>query len=172
MIIAYFGKGKGKTTAALGAALRASGYKFKTEIIQFVKSNDSPSGEEIAVKNSKLIKIKKFGLGFVSIKGDKHDLREHQLAAQKGLEYAKKTISKKDIKFIILDEILGAIHAGLVKKNEVIKIINKTNKNKIVILTGRPQVKEIFSLCDLVSEMKEVKHPYNKNAPAIKGLDF
>jgi len=172
MIISYFGKGKGKTTAALGVALRASGYKFKTEIIQFVKGSKFKSGEELALKSSKLIKIKKFGLGFVGIKGDSRNIKDHQYIAQKGLEYAKKVILRNDARVIILDEILGAIYGDLVKKDDVIKLTKKTCKNKIIILTGRPRIKEIIELSDLATEMKEIKHPYRKNIPAIKGLDF
>jgi cob(I)alamin adenosyltransferase len=170
MIITYFGDGKGKTTAALGLALRASGYNKKILFSQFIKSPKSITGEDKALKNIKNLTHRKFGLGFVGLLQDSHLIEEHRLAAANGLKYVKNKLKSYDI--IVLDEILGAIRGGLIKSGEVEELIKNLPSGKTLILTGRPKYKKIIELSDLVTQMQEVKHPYRKGRLAAEGIDY
>ncbi len=170
MIITYYGDGKGKTTAALGLVLRASGYGKKVLFAQFIKSPKSITGEDKALKKIKNLTQKKFGLGFVGLFRDSHKISSHIQAAQKGLNYVKSNMSRFDI--IVCDEIIGAIKGGLIKVKEVEDLVKSFDSSKHLILTGRPKYKRLIDLSDLVSEVKEVKHPYRKGKLAIPGIDY
>jgi len=170
LIITYYGNGKGKTTAALGLVLRASGYNKKVLFAQFIKSPKSITGEDRALKKIKNLTLKKFGLGFVGLFRDSQKISAHIQAARKGLKYVKSNMDKFDI--IVCDEILGAVKGGLIKINEVENLIKNFDKCKHLILTGRPKYKRLIDLSDLVSEVKEVKHPYRKGKLAIAGIDY
>jgi len=170
LIVSYFGDGKGKTTAALGVALRASGHKKKILIIQFIKGNWR-SGEERGIKPLKEIEMIKTGLGFVGIEGDCKDIALHRKAAAKGLQLAEKALLKKyDV--IILDEIFGAVRGGLIKESDIIELLNKKSENLHLILTGTPRINSIIRKSDLVTQMKKIKHPYDKGQLAIEGIDY
>ena len=171
LIICYFGEGKGKTTAALGLALRASGADKKVKIIQFIKGPWKSSEEKSIEKNAN-IELEKIGLGFVGILTDKKHIKEHHGAARKGLKIARDSYKQKDLFILILDEILGAIRGGLLKVDDVIELIKLKPRRLNLVLTGRSKIKEIIDLCDLVSEMKEIKHPYRKGDIARRGIDY
>ena len=170
MIITYYGNGKGKTTAALGLALRASGYNKKILFAQFVKSPKSITGEDKALKKIHNLTHKKFGLGFVGLLKDSRSLEEHALAAQKGLNYISKHMKEFDI--IVCDEILGAIKGRLLKESDVKKLIQSVLPSQSLIFTGRPKYKSILELSDLATEMEEIKHPYQKGTLAAEGIDY
>jgi len=169
LVITYFGDGKGKTTAALGLALRASGYDKKITIIQFIKG-DWISGEEISLKKFKNAKLIKTGLGFIGIKNDKKSLTEHREAAIKGLELVKREIKNCDI--LILDEVMGAIKGKLINEKDVLDLINKKPTDTTLVLTGSPKIGKIIDNSDLVTQMCKIKHPYDKGIDAIHGVDY
>ena len=169
IVISYFGDGKGKTTAALGLALRASGAGKKIKIIQFIKGSWQ-SAEEIAVGKIPKIKIEKYGLGFVGHPEDNIPLAQHADAAKKGIEAIKKAMSEADI--LILDEINWAVSKKLVEVEKIIEIIKNKPPNLTIVLTGRPKIKKLIDLSDLVTEMKKIKYPYGKGIKAIKGIDY
>lgn len=168
MIISYYGDGKGKTTAALGLALRASGYEKKILFAQFIKSPQSTTGEDRALKKIKFLEHKKFGLGFIGIKGDQRKFSEHSSAAQKGLEYVNSSIDAFDI--VILDEIFGAIKGNLISSEQVLSMIK--NSKKIVVLTGRPAIDSILKVSDLVTHMQNIKHPFDSGSLAAEAVDY
>lgn len=170
MIITYYGDGKGKTTAALGLALRSSGYRKKILFAQFVKSPKSLTGEGKALKKIKGLVHKKFGLGFIGLYDDSKPLEEHRKAARKGLEFVLDMRNKFEL--IVLDEVLGAIKGNLLKMDEVADLIKDFPKDKDLVLTGRPRFKKIIELSDLVSEMREIKHPFRRGKMAKKGVDY
>ena len=170
MIIIYYGNGKGKTTAALGMALRASGYNKKILFAQFIKSPKSLTGEDKALKKIPNLVHKKFGLGFVGLLKDSHSLEEHRVAAEQALTYVEENLEKFDM--IVCDEILGAIKGKLIKISEVKKLISSLENNQHLVLTGRPKYKELIDLADLVTETKEIKHPFNERRTAIQGIDY
>lgn len=170
MIIVYYGDGKGKTTAALGLALRASGYKKKILFAQFIKSPKSLTGEDKSLKTIKNLVHKKFGLGFVGLYDDSKPLKDHRKAAEDGFELVKGSVKKFDV--VVLDEFLGAIKGGLIDLASAIEFIRNFPKEKDLVLTGRPKYGKIVSLADLVSEVKEIKHPFTKGKMAKEGIDF
>ena len=170
MIIVYYGDGKGKTTAALGLALRASGYHRKILFAQFIKSPKAITGEDKALKNIKHLVHKKFGLGFVGLYDDSKSIEEHQGAAKIGVDFVIKAIKNYDL--VVLDEFLGAIKGGLVDLKTATDLIKNFPKEKDLVITGRPKYSKIINLADLVSEVKEVKHPFKRGKMAKQGIDF
>ncbi len=168
MILTFYGEGKGKTSAALGIALRASGYGKKILFCQFIKGNWD-TGEDKALKRIKNLIHKKFGLGFVK-KGDSEQKRLKDIkAAQAGFDFVKTNTMKYDI--VILDEILIAIELGFIKKTDLL-IFLKNNPNCDYVLTGRPKINEIIEISDYVSEIKKFKHPFDRGIIAKKGIDY
>jgi cob(I)alamin adenosyltransferase len=167
LIQVYTGNGKGKTTAALGLALRAAGAGLKVFIGQFVKGRDY--SELNSLKKIKNIKVEQFGRGcFIRKKLDRKDIE----LAKKGLEKIKKIISKTVCDVVILDEINVALKLKLIKLEDVIFLIKNTPKKTELILTGRYAYPKILKIADLVSEIKEVKHYYRKGVKARKGIEF
>ncbi|MFH1566317.1 MAG: cob(I)yrinic acid a,c-diamide adenosyltransferase [bacterium] len=174
MLAIITGEGKGKTTSAFGTALRAVGWGKKVLIIQFIKSKEFPTGEKKAIEKflSDNITIKTLGLGFVGIMGDTKDLDKHRKKAKEALKKTEKLITLNHYDLIILDEILGAIKGHLLTTKKILKLIELIDKNTDVILTGRLAPKSLVDKADLVSEIKKVKHPYDKGILAKKGFDF
>ncbi|TRZ64664.1 MAG: cob(I)yrinic acid a,c-diamide adenosyltransferase [Spirochaetia bacterium] len=176
MIIVFTGNGKGKTTAALGQAVRALGRGRKVLIIQFIKNFES--GEHLFFKKIQAlsfgtkIKIIPAGKGFVKILGDKLPLSEHKKAAQNALKLAKKEILGGKWELIILDEINVAVGLKLIKAFDILKVITFHKSALVVILTGRGAPKSFIKKADLVTEMKEIKHPFKKGASAQIGVEF
>ena len=165
MIQVYTGNGKGKTTAALGLALRAAGAGKKVYIAQFVKGMFY--SELKSIRKIKNIKLEQFGRTcFIKKRPTKRDLE----LAVCGLEAVKKAL-KKDYGLIILDEINIALKLGLLDLNEVLKIIKKCPVKIELVLTGRGAPAEIIKIADLVSEIKEIKHYFNKGVKARKGIE-
>ena len=176
MILIFTGNGKGKTTASLGQAMRALGHEKKVLIIQFIKgpweSGEHLFAEKLLITNSQL-SIKKTGKGFVGILGDKLPFKEHKKSAQDGLKLAEKSITSKKYDLIILDEINNAVDLKLIKVSEVLKILKKFPKDKDIILTGRNAPKSFIKIADIVTEMKEIKHIFQKNKKSMKkGMEY
>ncbi len=173
MIIIFTGNGKGKTTAALGQAMRALGQGKKVLIIQFIKggwiSGEHKFAEKFQIPKSRF-KIIPAGKGFVGICGDKLPFSVHKKAAQNALNLAKKAIKSKKLDLIILDEINVAINLGLIKANEVLEVLKSSSAD--VILTGRLAPKSFIQKADLVTEMKEIKHPFKKGEIGKIGIEF
>ena len=172
LVIVYTGKGKGKTTAALGMALRATGYNHKICMIQFIKGSwhygEMDSVEKLG-SNFELIAV---GKGFVGIIDDKSPKEEHQKIAQEAVKISKERITSKKYDLIILDEINYAVNLDLIKTQDVIELINSKPENLNLVLTGNYARPEIIELADLVTEMREIKHPYQLGIKAKKGIDF
>jgi len=173
MIQIYTGEGKGKTTAAMGLALRACGAKKRVAVLQFMKKGDS--SEIKTIKKYKLpIDTFAYGLGFYKILGDKHTDAEHKKALGQGLKKANKIIQSEQYDLIILDEINVAINLGLLNIDDVIAMIKTQHQTPTVdiILTGRHAHPELIKIADLVTEMNPIKHYFKKNVAARKGIEF
>lgn len=170
LVIIYTGNGKGKTTAALGAVLRASGYKKRCLVIQFGKSWFS--GELAAVKRLFQVKIIQGGKGFVGILGDNLSKADHQKAAQQTYDMLYQEVTSGKWDMVVADEIIGTISSGLLPLTQAVKLIKDKPKGLDLILTGRNVPKRLIQMADLVTEMKEVKHPYQKGILAKRGVDF
>jgi len=168
MIHVYTGEGKGKTTAALGLALRALGQGKRVCLIQFMKKGDF--GEIKAFKKYKKITVKQFGRrSFVNLK--KPGLEDRQ-AAQKGIAYAKKAIKARKYKLVILDEINVAVKFNLLPLAKVLSLLKKVPLSTEIVLTGRFAHAKILKRADLVTEMKARKHYFNKGIRARKGIEY
>lgn len=168
--ILYYGYGKGKTTAALGLALRAAGADKKVMILQFIKARES--SEHKSINKLSNIEIKARGKGFYKIMGDKQPETTHKRAAYHTLEEARKILLNKKHEVVIFDEIIDTIQWKLLPEKEIIDLIKSKPKAKTLVLTGHIAPKNIVKLCDLVTEMKKIKHPYDKGTKAKKGIDF
>jgi len=182
MIIVNTGNGKGKTTAALGAAVRAVGEGKKVLMIQFIKG-PWRSGEDnidIVFKgdpsnssgSSSAFKLMKMGLGFVGILGDTFPREEHEKAAEAALNSARDEIKKSVWDMVILDEVNNALYLNLIPIENLLGLIDLTPKTCHLVLTGRDAHPEILARADLITEMREVKHPYQGGAKAKRGVEY
>ncbi|MBI4094713.1 MAG: cob(I)yrinic acid a,c-diamide adenosyltransferase [Candidatus Liptonbacteria bacterium] len=179
MILVFTGNGKGKTTAALGQAVRALGRGRKVLMIQFIKgpwkSGEDEFAGRFAISDSQFA-IKKMGLGFVGILGDQLPKEEHQKAAERALKAFREEFAKDPKKdgwhMIILDEVNVAVSLGLIAKEDVLQAIAHVLEERIVILTGRGAPQEFIDAADLVTEMKEIKHPFTEGKLAKIHVEF
>lgn len=165
----YTGEGKGKTTSSLGLAIRAIGANKKVALIQFMKK--PIYSEHKAIKKYKLpIDVFAYGIGFYKILGDKKTKKQHREVIDKAWKKAQEIINSKKYDLIILDEINAAIGFGLLSIDIVIDTI-KTSKSEIV-LTGRKAHPKLKKIADLITEMKPVKHYFDKGVKARKGIEY
>jgi cob(I)alamin adenosyltransferase len=173
MILLFTGNGKGKTTAALGQMVRAVGQGKSALMIQFIKG-PWVSGEDKFATRYNLpedkFQIKKMGLGFVGILGDQLPREQHVEAAEKALEFFKQEIGKWHL--IVLDEVNNAMDLGLITKEAVLEAIKDYPEEKILMMTGRGAPQELIDAADLVTEVKEVKHPWNEGKWAKYTVEF
>ena len=172
IVIVYTGNGKGKTTASLGVALRAIGHGLKVCMVQFIKG-EWYYGELNSLKKLEPdFELIVAGKGFIGIIDDDHAFEEHVRAAKTALDIVEQKMSLDIFDIIILDEINYAVHLGLLNLGDVMKIVKNRPKHVSLILTGNYACDEIILLADLVTEMKEIKHPYKKGIKAKRGIDF
>lgn len=163
----YTGDGKGKTTAAIGLAVRAVGAGFNVFIAQFIK-NGNYSEIKALDKFSDSITVKQFGLGhFIRGTVSVEDLN----VAQIGIKEMESVISSGDYKVVILDEANVAVKLGLFSVEELLYIINNKPADVELIITGRDANQELIKRADLVTEMKEVKHYFKKGIIARIGIE-
>jgi cob(I)alamin adenosyltransferase len=171
-IIVYTGKGKGKTTAALGIALRAVGHGYKVCMIQFIKG-EWYYGELTSSKRLEPeFELIAAGRGFVGIIDDDHPIEDHQKAAKNAVEVAKQKIASGNYDIMILDEINYAAKLNLLSQQDILDVIAAKPEKTSLVLTGNYVPEAIMDAADLVTEMKEIKHPYQKGIKAKKGIDF
>jgi cob(I)alamin adenosyltransferase len=192
MVIVFTGNGKGKTTAALGQCLRALGQGKRVLMIQFIKgpwkSGEDTLAKKVQEAKKKLVsselrqeiiddfpqlydfEIRKMGLGFVGILGDSLPLEEHQAAARKALSMFREERPRFDL--IVLDELNVALSLNLLSVDDVLETLKNIEDEKLIILTGRGAPQEIIDRADLVTEMKEIKHPFNDGKSAKIAVEF
>jgi cob(I)alamin adenosyltransferase len=168
LVQVYTGNGKGKTSASFGLALRAVGRGLKVYVIQFIKGGFD-YGELYVVDKLPGLTLEAFGRGkFVSEKKpDKVDIDLARQALVKAQE-----IMKGDVDVLILDEINVAVNLKLIDIEEVLELIKKKPEHMELVLTGRKAPVEIVQAADLVTEMIEIKHPYNSGFKARKGIEY
>jgi cob(I)alamin adenosyltransferase len=164
----YTGGGKGKTTAAVGLAARAAGQGLSVKFVQFLKGRET--GEIAALKsmgNIEILRVSKSSKFFGELsEREKEEMRGEAISA---LTVIERWLNDADL--IVLDEALGALHCGIIKKEELLRLIEARGGTEIV-LTGRNAPKEIIECAHLVTEMKEIKHYYNEGAPARRGIEY
>ena len=172
MIIVYTGNGKGKTTAALGMALRASGYEYKVCMLQFIKGSWHYGEIDSSKKLEPNFELIPVGKGFVGILDDNSPREEHEKYAAEAVKICRNKIFSGKYDIVILDEVNYAINLDLIDVQDIIKIIKEKPFELDLVLTGRNVREEIVELADLVTEMKEIKHPFKSGIKAKKGIDF
>ena len=172
LIIVLTGPGKGKTTAALGTALRAVGQGLKVLMVQFIKGSWH-YGELDAARmlGEERFKILPMGRGFVKVGAEKPD-PEDILLVEEAWRLASEKIASGEYDLVILDEINYAIHYRMLDPEAVVKALKAKPDMVHVILTGRNAHPALVECADLVTEMREVKHPYHKGFPAQRGIEY
>lgn len=173
MLLVFTGNGKGKTTAALGNALRLLGAGKRALMVQFIKGPWESGEHKSVLRLTPEFKIIRTGRGFVGILGDKLPIEEHQRAVEEGFAIARKEIASGKYHLLILDELHNAITLGLIPLSYVLAFLDYA-KDKVehMITTGRDAPQEIIDRAGLVTEMRDLKHPFHKGEKAEKGLDF
>ena len=169
MIQVYTGDGKGKTTAALGLACRAVVHGYKVLIIQFIKGNIEYGELETARRLAPHLTIRPMGRG-CRISRNNPDPEDVKLCHEAML-YAQRAITSGEYDIVVLDEINVAMDLGLLKKEEVLRLLDERPSHVELILTGRHAAKEIIERADLVTEMKEIKHYYRKGIESRTGIE-
>ena len=172
LILVYTGNGKGKTTATLGTVVRATGYHLQTKMIQFIKGSWYYGEKDGALLLSDYFSIEQMGKGFYKIIDDDLPEEEHKKAAAKAIERAIEILQSGKYDIIILDEINVALDTGLVQIEDVVRVMDAKPKTCHLIMTGRNAHPDVIERADLVTEMREIKHPFQKGHFAQKGIDF
>ncbi|MBI5756388.1 MAG: cob(I)yrinic acid a,c-diamide adenosyltransferase [Nitrospirae bacterium] len=172
LVLVITGHGKGKTTAALGMALRAAGYDMKVCIIYLMKG-DMYSGELDGIKKlSPNVEIQMTGKGFCGIMKNPFSFEEHRANAQMAVKLAVEKMTSGKFDIIILDEINNALKLGLVDLPQVIELIDKKPPLMHLILTGRDAHPEVIKRAHTVTEMKDIKHAFREGIEPQKGIDY
>ncbi|MEE9370279.1 MAG: cob(I)yrinic acid a,c-diamide adenosyltransferase [Sedimentisphaerales bacterium] len=171
----YTGDGKGKTTAAFGLALRAAGQGNKVLIYQFLKPPSLDIGERFALKLGAVrIRVEALDVPWdMSVSFDNEEtVNQAKTAISEVLERIAQTAEKRFYDLIILDEIIFCISKGLAKFQDIKNIIDRKDAAVEIVLTGRGATEELIALADLVTEMKNIKHPFDKGQNARRGIEF
>jgi cob(I)alamin adenosyltransferase len=170
LVLVLTGDGKGKTTSAFGQALRARGHGMRTLIVQFVKA-PRKYGEVLAAENIDGIDVHSMGRGFIGEHGGDVPQEEHRSAAREALRFCREKTAGEDYDLLVLDEVNFALSAGLLTQEEILDFLDETAGRLTVILTGRGAPDYLIDRADLVSEIREVKHPYAAGLEAQKGIE-
>jgi len=168
LIHVYTGDGKGKTTAALGLGLRAAGHGFRVFLLQFMKG-DPDYGELLSLPHVPNFEFEQSGLSTFVTMGDPS--AEDIALAKAGMERAREILQEGERDVVILDEIICTVDYGVIPLEEVLSLIDLKSPHVELILTGRRAPNAIIERADLVTEMREVKHPFREGILARKGID-
>ncbi len=171
LVHVYTGDGKGKSTAALGQVVRSLGYGMRVYIVQFLKSKDWYSGELSSLSKFDGVAIVRYNQVH-PIFDPKIDVNELRASVAKALSEARDAMLSENYDIIVLDEINNAVSDGFVDVKEVVDFILSKPKQVELILTGRNAAKDIVALADYVTEMKCIKHPFEKGISARRGIEF
>ncbi|MBU6423167.1 MAG: cob(I)yrinic acid a,c-diamide adenosyltransferase [Chloroflexota bacterium] len=174
LVIVFTGDGKGKSTAAIGMALRATGHHMRVHVIQFIKGRWKSGEVEAAKRLLPDLTIERAGLGFTieRLRDPRIPMDDHRAAAQAGIVEAREAVASGGYAIVVLDEILGAIAAGLVTLEQVVSLVDAKPPGLHLVLTGRNAPPQIVERADLVTEMRLVKHPYEQGIVAQRGVEF
>jgi cob(I)alamin adenosyltransferase len=165
----YTGNGKGKTTAALGLALRAAGAGLKVFVAQFIKKKRCSEHNIIRSRLADLITVKQFGQGLIL---KRSATNSDMKAAQKGLAEIRKAIASNEYDVVILDEVNVAVHYHLIGLTDLIDLMEKKPEGVELIITGRYADAKVIAKADLVTEMREIRHYKEKGTKARRGIEY
>lgn len=169
-IVLITGEGKGKTTAALGMALRAAGHGQRVCVVQFIKQCGD-TGEARALAGVSGVELHLCGEGFVMVKSGRV-FEAHAQAAEAGLRLAAQKLSDPAYGMVVLDEVCGAVACGLLAASAVHEAIQGAAPGTVIVLTGRDACQELIDLADTVSRIDCVKHGMDSGWPAQKGVEL
>jgi cob(I)alamin adenosyltransferase len=169
-VLLFTGDGKGKTTAALGMALRASGHGMKVFILQFIK-NDPTTGEVAACSNLPGVEIYQSGLGFIP-ESSHPSFSKHCRKAEEGLKKAHEALESGEYSMVILDEVCTAVAHHLLDEKSVIETLKKRHEGIHVVMTGRSATPGLINIADTVTEMCLIKHSFAEDQGAQKGVEY
>jgi cob(I)alamin adenosyltransferase len=165
----HTGKGKGKTTAAMGLAMRCIGHGFKVGIVQFVKGAWATGERDILARFPDLCVMKAMGEGFT---WDTQDRQRDIAAARQAWETAKQMLDDPSYRMVILDELNIVLRYGYLEIDEVLPVLAARRPDLHVVVTGRNAKDELIEAADLVTEMTMVKHPFRSGVKAQAGVEF
>jgi len=168
MLLVYTGQGKGKTTAAFGLAFRALGYGMRVAVVQFIKGKWKTGERAFAEKLPELTFLV-MGHGFT---WESDDISRDKKAAIQAWEKSRELINSNQYDVVILDELTYVINYGFVALDEILSTLKARPERVHVVITGRKAPPELIELADLVTDMQNIKHPFQKGIPAQKGIDF
>ncbi len=181
LVQVYTGPGKGKTTAALGLAMRAAGHGLRVCFLQFMKGNWDSGERKAAERLSPEIEIHAFG---AAQWGDRSQAdedtpwwklppsQEDRQQAREGMLFARRAVTGGDYHIVVLDEVFAALGLGLVSLDDLLGLISTKPPDVELVLTGREAPPEIVKAADLVTEMNAVKHPYSRGVKARRGIEY
>ena len=166
----FTGEGKGKTTAAFGMVLRATGHGQRTLVVQFLKSNGA-SGELLACERLSNVEVVQMGRGFVP--PPEHPVfAVHCETAREALDFARRAVTSERYDLIVLDEICGAMARELIEEEDVIALLAAPERTACIVLTGRHASARLMEQADTVTEMSCIRHGYAQGMPAQKGVEL
>lgn len=169
LVYIFAGEGKGKTSAALGVAVRAALTGMRVAIVQWYKEERWPIAEHKLSAKFANIKIYPLGSGFYQLPTDHATPKEHKAAARAALKQGEELMGRVEV--LVLDEIVNTIGDKLLSEQEVLELVEKRGKTHL-ILTGRGPTRRLLEGADLVTEMKKIKHPFDQGQKAVRGLDY
>ncbi|MEN6370720.1 MAG: cob(I)yrinic acid a,c-diamide adenosyltransferase [Armatimonadota bacterium] len=171
MVHVYTGNGKGKTTVALGLALRAIGWGLRVMMVQFVKGYKEIGEIKYAELSGGRFDIKQFALD--TKRGIRElEVRSRRQEAERAVAFAEEAIKSGDYDLVILDELSVALHYELLDMGRVLRLIREKPSSVELVITGRNAPKELIEAADYVTEMRMIRHPYRKNIQARPGVDY
>ncbi len=171
LILVHTGNGKGKTTAALGLAFRAMGYDMKVLMVQFLKGAWKPGEYRAVQKFEPNFQIRPMGQGFLWVDAE-NEAERNQALVGRAWEYGREQVSSGEWDMVIFDEINYAIGYGLIPVDEVLDMLRTKPPMVHVVLTGRNAKEEVIELADTVTEMRPIKHAYERGTRGQKGIEF
>ena len=181
LVQVYTGSGKGKTTAALGLALRAAGHGLRVCVIQFMKGGWDSGERAAAARLAPELEIHAYGAPQWGERGEAEEGRpwwelppsaEDSAQAQEGMVFARRAVTSGDWDIVVLDEIFGALRHELIPLDQVLSLICAKPPRVELLLTGRDAPPEIIKTADLVTDMEAVKHPFQRGVKARRGIEY
>jgi cob(I)alamin adenosyltransferase len=174
LVMIWTGRGKGKSTASIGLAVRAAGHKMRVLFLQFIKGQWKTGERQSLPLLAPYVEHVVMGRGFTieGLRNRNVPMAAHHEAARAAFEFAKGAVHSGRYQMVILDEIMATMNAGLIPVDEVLELVRGKPEMLHLVLTGRNAPPELVELADLVSEVQPIKHPFQAGIPAQRGVEF
>lgn len=174
LVMVWTGKGKGKSTAAIGLAVRAAGNRMNVLFLQFVKGAWKTGERQALPLLAPYVDYRVMGKGFTieRLRNKAVPVEDHAAAAREAFSFAQEAVTSRRYHVVILDEIMATMNAGLISQEEVLALVRAKPASMHLVLTGRNAPSELVALADMVSEIQPVKHHFQAGIPAQRGIEF